>query len=149
MRWVIAKNIRCDVRTFSGLNLSGRSENVQIFPSGRQGELTTPFRSMSFAGPPGTRLVLCRAILDEDWMAQAWRAILIKKPHCYRTRDGRLAVNVPDIELLDQPNAQRSDPDFEASYEFAEDVSDGQGWTYGRIGTLHEQVQTIRIDRVG
>lgn len=148
MRWVIAKNMRCDIRTFSGLNLSGRSENVQIFPSGRQGDLTSPFRSMSYAGPPGTRIVLCRAILDTDWEEQPWRALLIKKPNCYRTRDGRLAVNVPDIELLDKANAQRSDTTFETSYDFAENLDDGQGWTYGRIGTLHDQVQTIRIDRV-
>ena len=148
MRWVIAKNIRCDIRTFSGLNLSGRSENVQIFPSGRQGELTTPFRSMSYAGPAGTRIVICRAILDAGWEEQAWRALLIKKPHCYRTRDGRLAVNIPDLELLDKPNARRSDTTFETSYDFAETLSDGVGWTFGRVGTLHDQVQTIRIDRI-
>jgi hypothetical protein len=148
MRWVIEKNIRCDIRTFSALNLCGHSEFVQIFPSGRQGNLTTPFRSISFAGPPGTRLVLCRAILDVDWESQPWRAIMIKKPHCYQTRDGRLAVNVPDLELQDKPNARRSNTEVEESYAFAESLSDGEGWSYGRFGTLHEQIQTIRIDRL-
>lgn len=148
MRWVIDKNIRCDIRTFSGLNLSGHSEGVQIFPSGRQGNLTTPFRSISIAGPVGTRVVLCRAILDEDWEQMPWRALMIQKPHCYRTRDGRLALNVPDLELLSAPNAKRTDPDFEESYPFAATLDEGTGWTYGRLGTLHQQVQTIRIDRI-
>jgi len=149
MRWVIAKNTRCDIRTFSGTNLSGRSENVQIFPSGRQGKLTSPFRSISFAGPRNTRLVLCRSLLDEDWLEHPWRAFVIAPPNCYRTRDGRMAVNVPDLELLSTANAQRTDPDFEESYPFAENLDDSGGeWTFGRIGNLGGNVNTIRIDRV-
>lgn len=148
MNWVIDKNIRCDLLTYSGTNYSGKTHRVQIFPSGRQGDLSGPIGSLIWAGPFGLRLTLCTSAAEEGWEAQPWRAIVMVKGNTFRTRDGRHAVRLPDIELLHRADAHRVDPDFEQSYDFAEDLASGKGWSYGRVGPLHDRVQCIRIDRV-
>lgn len=145
--WVIAKNSRCDLVTFSGVNYSGRESRVQIFPSGRQGDITSPIRSMIYGAPAGMRLVLCVSPVEAGWMERPWRALVMTPTNSFRTRQGKFAIRVPDIEALDKPDARRTDPDFRASYNFAETLEDGNGWSYGRVGPLHDQIQMIRVDR--
>ena len=42
MRWEIAQNMRCDIIAFSGINFSGRRATMQIYPSGKKGDLELP-----------------------------------------------------------------------------------------------------------
>jgi hypothetical protein len=147
MNWVIDKNCRCEMLVYASTGLAGAKDRVQVFPSGRQGDINIAFSSLVFAGPVGTRLVLCASPLELGWQERPWRASVIQKGHCFKLKDGRLAFRIPNLENLDEGNAVRSDPDFECSYDFAEDLDAGTSWSYGRPGDLNGQVGMIRIDR--
>lgn len=148
MNWVIAENCRCEMLVYANPNLAGKRDRVQIFPSGRQGDITIPFSSMVFAGPVGTRIVLCASPIELGWEERPWRACVVKKGSVFQLKDGRVAFRVPNLENLDEANAVRTDPDFECSYDFAETLSDSTVWSHGRPGDLNGKVGMIRIDRV-
>ncbi len=148
MQWVIENNSRCDLLTFSGINLSGHGSRVQIFPSGRQGDITSPISSLIIAGMPGLQVILCSMTDEMSWEDHPWRAIELKVGSSFRTKDGRLAVRIPDLENLDRPSDQRMDPDFQCSYDHVESLAARMGWTYGRTGPLRGRVHQIRIGRV-
>ena len=148
MNWVIAKNCRCEMLVYVNPGLAGKKNRVQVFPSGRQGDIKIAFSSLVFAGPVGTRIVLCAAPLELGWQERPWRACVMQKSNSFTLKDGRLAFRLPNLENLDEPNAVRSDPDFECSYDFAEDLGASDAWSYGRPGDLNGRVSMIRIDRV-
>ena len=149
MNWVIEKNCRCELLVFSNAGLAGSRSRVQVFPSGRQGDIQIEFSSLVFAGPIGVRLVLCAAPLESGWQERPWRASVVTQANTFGLKDGRRAFRLPNLENLDAPNALRSDPDFECSYDYAETLADGDGWSYGQPGSLNGRVKMIRIDRVG
>lgn len=133
---------------YANTNLAGKTGRAAIFPSGRQGDIAIAFSSMVFAAPFGTRIVLCASPVELGWEERPWRACVMQKGSCFRLKDGRTAFRLPNLENLDEANAIRSDPDFECSYDFAETLDAGKGWTYGRPGDLNGRVGMIRIDRV-
>ena len=133
---------------YTNTGLAGGKNRVQVFPSGRQGDISISFSSLVFAGPPGIRLVLCAAPIELGWEERPWRATIMTKDNSFRLKDGRLAFRLPNLETLDEPNSVRSDPDFECSYDHAETLADGKGWTYGRSGDLNGRVTMMRLDRV-
>lgn len=152
MRWEIAQNMRCDLIAFSGINFSGRRTTMQIYPSGKKGELDEgDIGSIVVMAPVGTRVVLCSSISD-DWEAHPWRAIEIHKGVAYQGRSAHvLTVRIPDLENLDKVNVERTDPDFAASPPIANTVEEGKGkgWTYGRPGDLKGRIQMIRVEKAG
>ena len=147
MEWAIEANMRCDLVGYTKPGYAGVRHVVQIFPSGRQGDLPDPFGSLAFIGPLGSQLVLVTHALG-DWTLAPWRAIRILEGHAFRTRDGRPGVRVPDLDLLDAPDAHRTDPDFEQTFDFASSLEAGRGWTFGRAGALKDQVRLIRVGRL-
>lgn len=147
MEWQIAENMRCDMAGYTKPGFAGTRHVVQIFPSGRQGQLPDNLSSLILVGPIGTRLVLVTSRLGA-FNEAPWRCIQLVKGHAFKSKDGRPAVRVPDLDLLDPPDAHRSDPDFEQSFDIVDGLEDGQGWTFGRPGPIKERVVLIRVERM-
>lgn len=147
MDWQIAENMRCDLVGYTKAGFAGTRHVVQIFPSGRQGQLPAELSSLVVVGPLGTRVVLITSQVG-DYTQAPWRCIDLLKGHAFKSKDGRPAVRIPDIELLDKPDAQRSDPELEQSFDMAASLEAGRGWTFGRPGALKERVVLVRVERV-
>lgn len=151
MEWDIAPKTRCDIIAFSGINFSGRRAIVSIHPvGGRQGEEidAADIQSIAIVGRPGTRVVLKSSVSESDWQERPWRCVTVTADAAYKTPEGKQAVRVPDIDFLDKPNAQRTDPDFQAGYDQVGALDEGKGWTFGRSGAtpLKGNVRAIRVE---
>ena len=146
MDWQIAENMRCDLVGFTKPGFAGTRHVAQIFPSGRQGDLPDALSSLIVVGPIGTRVVLLTSQVG-DYSAAPWRCIELKKGKAFLTKDGRPGVRVPDLDLLDAPDANRTDPDFEQTYDIVQRLEDGLTWTFGRPGSIKERVVLIRVER--
>lgn len=147
MDWDIAENMRVDIVGYEKHNFSGQRHVVQIFPSGRQGDLPDNLGSLFVTGPLGVRLVLKTSTVG-DWQAAPWRCVQLVAGQVVEGRDGRPAARIPDLDLLDRVDAQRTDPDFEQSYPIAASLAEGRGWTFGRPGRIKDRVVQIRVERV-
>ncbi len=148
MNWDIAENMRLDLVGYTKPGFSGQRFPVQIFPSGRQGDLPDQLGSLFVAGPHGVRIILKTSQVG-DWQAFPWRCIQLLKGHTFVSRAGPPAVGVPDLDLLDKIDARRSDPDFESSFPIVDRFEDGTGWTFGRPGGIKDRVVEIRVERIG
>ena len=151
MKWEIAPKLRADLVCYAGINLSGERRVVDIHVvSGRQGAQipTAELKSLAFIAPLGTRLIL-KTSDGDDWEEHPWRCIRVMKGSCFRNKNGEYVVRVPDLETLDKPDAQRTDPEHEESYPLVERVKDGTGWTFGRLGDRKGRVTVIAIEKEG
>ena len=152
MRWEIGPGVRCDLIAYGGVNLSGARQVMQLFPTGARGGRIdgAHLRSLLIRALPGTRIVL--AASDKDaWQLATWRCIRVMEAHSLRsdTKNGLPGVRIPDLELLDHHGAKRTDPELQSGYPLAETLDAGQGWTFGRPGTLANRITMIRVDREG
>lgn len=149
VEWRIAEKVRCDLLAYAGLHTGGQLHLVRVFPSGdRNGDLDgAEFKSLMIAGPIGTRIVLASHAGD-DWADHPWRCIRLVEGHTFTARNGKPAVRVPDLDQLDDPDAWRANPDVQESYPIASSLDEGEGWTYGRPGTLKDNVAMILVDKV-
>jgi len=150
MKWDIAEHSRADIVGYSGINYSGDRFEARIFPSGRQGDELPGSRiqSMAILGPVGLKVTLMTS-LQEDWQQYTWRTIRILEGQVFRTDDGRIGVRIPDLDTLAPPDAFRSNPDIEESYQLVKRPEDGTAWTYGHRGkaSLKNGVMLIRVER--
>lgn len=149
MRWDIATTATCHIIAFSGVNLSGQRTHVRIFPSGRVGDLEgTQVQSLIVVGPVGLRVVLMTASSDQGWPDMTWRAVEIRKGKHYLSPKGSPAVNLPDLDLYEDYDAPRTDPDFQQSFQLVRSLDEGKDWTYGFKGNLKlkNNVRGIRIE---
>ena len=153
MRWDIEEGVLAEVRLFTGLNFSGERFHVNIMRGRIQGgphEIDGErIKSMGVIAPFGTRVVLMAAASPTGWQALAWRAIDVIEGHTFESQSGRPAIQVPDIDVMDDPSAVRTDPDFQAGYPHAEDLN-ADGWTYGRSTGLPLKggLRAIRVERI-
>ncbi len=151
LRWDIAQNMRCDIIAFTGINFSGNRTTMQIYPTGKKGDLESGnIGSIVVMAPVGTRVILISGASETDWESHPWRAVEIHKGVAYQGRNAHvLTVRIPDLENLDKVNVERTDPDFSESYPIASSVADGKGkgWTYGAVGPLKGKIQAIRIEK--
>lgn len=145
---------RAEIHFFTGVNFSGNRDVVRIFVGGRvQGPAIDGSRvkSVGMSGPLGTRLVLCRSELDEGWEEYPWRAIVLASGTTFRMSHGNPAVQVPDLDKVDRWDAQRTDPDGIEGLPSASRLSEGRGWTFGRLSfkdVLKGNVHRVRLDTV-
>ena len=152
LRWVISDAVRAELSFFTGLAFSGNRDNVRIFVGGRkQGAKIDGSRvkSCGIIAPHGTRLVLCSSELDEGWEEHPWRAVLLQAGSTFKMKDGRDAVQLPDLDLMDEPNSKRSDPDFTSGFPQAATLKDGVGWTFGNSSFHHPlkcNLKVVRLD---
>lgn len=148
MNWEIESGLRVDLVCYAGRNLSGKRSVVQVFPGGnRKGNVATAdLSSMVIRARHGTRIVLITA-QGSSWTDLPWRAIRMVEGHTVPSerRLGMPGVRIPDLELLDEPAAKRTNRELEATYPAAEGIG-GESWTYGRIGELKGKVVTIRVE---
>jgi len=145
--WQIEDQMRCDLVGFTKPSFAGTRHVVQIFPSGRQGDLPDSLSSLIVIAPIGTRLVLVTNRIGA-YNDYAWRCIQLVKDHAFKTKEGHFAVRVPDLDMLDAPKALRTDLDFEQTFDLAADLESGTGWTFGQPGTIKERVVKIHVERV-
>jgi hypothetical protein len=152
MEWHIAPHTRIDIHVFSGINFSGERRVASVHPAGgRQGNSLNDFafRSIAISGPLGTTLVMCTSVLEIGWEDRPWRALALVKGQGFRTKEGKRAVRIPDLDWLDASNAHRTDPDFQQSFPQVARLEDGEGFTFGRSGamSLNDNIKQIRIFR--
>jgi hypothetical protein len=142
VRWDIEEGVLAEVRLFTGLNFSGERLHVPIMRGRIQGgpyEIDgARIKSMGVIAPYGTRVVLVSAASPAGWQA-------------FESLSGRPAIQVPDIDVMDAPDAVRTDPDFRSSYPHADDLGLGSGWTYGRttVLPLKGSLRAIKVQRIG
>jgi len=153
VKWHIEGRIRATIHSFTGLNFSGQRSTTEIWPSGgRQGDEIdgSRLKCIGLIAPVGTRLTLITSSSETGWERLPWRAIVLCEGSHFDSKQGRPAVQVPNIDVLDDYTSLRSDTDLEFSYPHADDLESGSGWTYGRTGTilLKCNIRQIRVDRV-
>ncbi len=148
--WKVGPGVRADIVTYGGRNLNGKRQQAQFFPTGAQrGTIDgSQVSSMVIRALHGTRIVLA-ASDGSDWQSAAWRCIRMLPGHTMGSaqKTGLPGVRIPDLDLLDEPDAKRTDTGLEASYAYVERVKDGTGWTFGRGGGLKNRIQMVRIER--
>lgn len=139
IRFQVAPRTRCDLVTYSGVNLTGRRGTVRIWPSGSvQGRVETgDLQSMVIRAPHGTRVILCTHD-GPDWEAHPWRCVRLLPGSTVPSEStaGFPGVRLPDLDLQDPPSAKRTQTDMESSYPLADRLADGTGWTFGRVGDV-------------
>lgn len=151
MRWDVPEAVRCDLLVFSGINFSGSQKMVRFYGKGGKNgpELEAKdIQSLAVIAPVGTRVVFMTTISEADWSERPWRAVEVLAGKHYKTKDGHIAVRIPDLDALDAHNAPRTDPDFSSSPNISAGLEDRKDWTYGRPGKLKGNVHAIRIDLV-
>jgi hypothetical protein len=154
VRWRIDEGVRAELAFFTGLAFAGNRDSVRVFVGGRrQGPEIDGSRvkSCGIIAPLGTRLVLSASDLDEGWEEQPWRAVVLAAGSTFKMKDGRDAVQLPDLDLMDEPGSKRSDPDFMSGFPQVATLKEGTGWTYGRADFHHPlkgNVRTVRLDLV-
>jgi hypothetical protein len=152
IRWDIAPKSRVDIYAFPGVNFSGTPQEIRIFAAGGlQGDKLDGerFQSVVIVAPLGTRITFISTGVETGWEDRAWRAICMLKGKTYKTKEAPFAVRIPDLDFLDEYNARRSDPDFQASYpQVADLAAHGSDWSYGRSGELKNNVRAIKIDKL-
>ena len=83
MNWVIKEKLTCEFLTFESTNFGGRMTRIQVFPSGRQGEVEGTVGSVIVAGSVGLRIIFCEAPSEDDWESRPWRAVVMTNtPEC-------------------------------------------------------------------
>ena len=151
MEWDIPPKTRCDIIAFTGVNFSGHRYEVNIHPvGGLQGDDLDGehVQSIAIVGRPATRVILKTTVAEKDWEERPWRCITVTAEAAYKTKEGKLAVRVPDLDWLDAPNAPRSDPDFQGSFDQVASLAKGTGWTFGRSGPpwLKDNIRAIKVE---
>ena len=150
MRWIVAPRMRAEIVGFTGVNFSGQRMVVDIWPSGVQGDIDGDrMKSIGIIARVGVRLVLRTSTAETGWEQFAWRAIEVRPGQTFEARDGRrVGVQVPDLDLRDEPDAIRSNPMLSAPYAQVPSPDVRPDWTYGRLGELKSRVRVIAVDRV-
>lgn len=154
VRWDIGLGVRAELHFFTGLNFSGQRSSCLIFHDGRrQGDDVDGMRvkSCGIIAPYGTRLTLVTAASPETWQELPWRAIVVLDGTSFTSRSGKPAVQVPDLDTMDAPDANRTDLETHVGFPLVERLEQGAGWTFGRTLPnlpLKCNLRAIRLDRV-
>ena len=152
-RWVIGDKVRGEVLFFTGLNFSGQRTIIRLLPGNRwQGDPIDGKRIKSFGiiAPYGMRVTLSSAASDLDWEMLPWRAVTVLEEHTFTSQQGKPAVQIPDLDNMDAPDARRTDESYRVGYPQVATLADGEGWTFGNRGStdLKCNVRTIRVDNI-
>lgn len=154
MHWDIHGKIRAHIVGFSGVNFSGERWEVDIWPSGVQGDEIdgSRLKSIGIIARYGIRMTLITAASADGWEELPWRAVTILKGHTFEALDGkRVGVQIPDLDRMDPPHVRRvMNPEASSTWPHADSLDDGSGWTFGRNGGigLKCNIRRIRIERV-
>lgn len=151
--WIIGKGVTAELHFFTGISFGGIRSSVRVFHDCRkQGDIVEADRIKCFGiiAQHGTRAVITTSVAD-NWEAMPWRAVVVQAGTCFTSKAGHPAVQVPDIDVLDKWDANRTNVELFTSFPAVERLADGTGWTYGRANPaypLKGHVRAIRLDRV-
>ena len=150
VKWRVGPGVRCDLLAYSAKNLSGKRTAVQLFPTGaRRGDLDgTQCSSVGIRALHGTRVIL--AASDKDtWELAAWRCIRVLPGTTLlpENPNGLPGLRVPDLDALDPFNSKRAESDLVSTYPNVAKLEDGEGWTFGRNGTLKNRIRFVWVER--
>ena len=153
VQWDIAKGVRCDIAAFSGMNLSGKRTLVRIFAYGGlqgSGLNGSDLASAAIIAPLGTRVIFSTSSDGSDYDNHAWRCVDLVEGHTYKTNEGRTAVRIPDLDVMNDHDARRVDPDFVVGFPRVDTPSDSGSWTVGghTRSSLRGRVRHIRIEKL-
>lgn len=153
MRWHIEPQTVCELWSFTGINFGGTKRITRIHAyGGLQGEdfPGDEVKSLGIIAQPGIRVILVTARTDNDWEALPWRCFEVREGCTTAIKDGRSALQIPDLDQYDNWDANRTDPELETSFPMAATLAEGSGWTYGRPARrgLKCNIQGIRIERI-
>ncbi len=150
MQWHIEKGIRCDLLAYAAINLAGKKTAIRIFPGAnvRGNVATADLKSMVIRASCGIRLVLISEP-GPDWQSHPWRCVRVLEHRSVPSahKNGLPGVRIPDLDLLDEPDAKRTETDRHVSYSNVASFEDGTEWTFGRVGELKGKVAMIRVER--
>ncbi len=151
MEWHIGPKTRAHIVGFSGVNFSGERWEIDIWPLGRkaQGEGFDGMRlkSIGIIAPVGVRMTLITARSKVGWEALPWRCVQVMEGHTFDTQQGKLGVQIPDLERMDLPGAMYVDHESQVGIPQVDCVADGTTWTFGRDGKLACNVKQIIVER--
>ncbi|MBK7757578.1 MAG: hypothetical protein IPI35_14480 [Deltaproteobacteria bacterium] len=151
LRWDIAESITCDIITFSGINLSGKRTHIKVFPSGVKGDVEGhDVQSVVVIAPLNTRVIFKTSAAEEGWEDMPWRTVDMIPGKVRANKAGKPAVNIPDLDAYNEPDAQRVDPDLVSTFAHVERIEDGKGWTFGHRGALKLKgnIRAVRIEKL-
>lgn len=153
MRWDIEDKIACELWFFTGLSFGGTRRVARIHAyGGLQGDDIPgdEVRSLGIIAQPGIRVILMTARSTIAWEDMPWRAFEVIEGQTHFMKDGRTALQIPDLDQYDEPTANRTDSELDAGYPQVETLEQGSGWTYGRSGRilLKNNLKAIRVERV-
>ncbi len=153
MRWDIPDKLTCELWFFSGLSFGGTRRVARIHAyGGLQGDtiLGDQVRSMGIIAEPGIRVILMTARSTVAWEDMPWRAFQVLEGFTTTLKDGRTAIQVPDLDRYDPPDANRTDLEVERDFPQVRTLEEGRGWTFGRSGRrpLKNNLHAIRVERI-
>ncbi|MCB9743966.1 MAG: hypothetical protein H6741_28185 [Alphaproteobacteria bacterium] len=151
MKWDLVGNVRCDIYAYTAPNLCGNRQHVAIFPSGVKGEFDGErIASCIISAPVGTQVTFYTATSEVGRATMPWRAFRILQGQTVKTKEGRPAVRVLDLDLMNAPTDHRLPEDFAVSYPHVDSADEGEGWTFGNRGNLEikNRVRCIRIEKL-
>ncbi len=157
MRWEYEDKIHCELWFFSGINFGGEKRVVRFHPyGGLQGEIDiepSQIKSVGVIGQPGLRVTFMTSGTGTDWENVPWRCVQMLEGQTTEIKDGRPAVQIPDLDLYTAFDAVRVDPEFEEGFPEVESFEAGTekgGWTFGRSGRspLKTRIRSVRVERI-
>jgi len=153
LRWEFEDKIRCEFWFFSGINFAGQKTVVTIHPyGGLQGDevKASDIKSVGVLAEPGVRVTFMTSATGSGWEKMPWRCVQVIEGRTNTLTDGRTAVQIPDLDTYAEPDAPRSDPEFEMGFPEVERFEDGKDWTFGRTGRLPLKlnIRSIRVERI-
>lgn len=153
MRWDIEDRVACEFWFFTGLSFGGTRRVARVHAyGGLQGDDIPgdEVRSLGIIAEPGLRVILMTARSTIAWEDMPWRAFQVLEGKTAFLKDGRSALQIPDLDQYDEPTANRTDSELDCGYPQVERLEDGTGWTFGRAGRrqLKNNLAAIRIERM-
>lgn len=151
MEWWVGRGVKCDLVSYSGINLTGVRYVVRIHPTGaRKGTFRShEFKSGVVLAPLGTRVVFCTSADPHAWEDSPWRAVRMMEGFQFKNESNQTGVRIPDLDWMDLPEAKKVNPDRQESYPYANRLSDGTTYTFGRVGgvELKNNIHAIIVER--
>jgi hypothetical protein len=153
VRWDLDDDVGALLHLFSGVNFSGTRYTVRILRGGRVQGPDVPvgvIQSGGLIADHGIRLTFITARQKPGWEDEPWRAVVVTEADCFPSMSGHPAVQVPDLDQMDPPDAIRTDDLVDSGFPLVDRLEDGVGWTFGRVGRhpIKRRVHAIRLDRL-
>ena len=150
--WDIEPRCKIEIWGFTGINFSGQRSIVHVSARGQVfGDVLEGHRlkSIGIIAYPGIQVTLASSADPYIWEDFGFRTFRVVEGNTHTMKDGRPALQIPDIDVFDPPTAVRSDPEMAMGYEQVERLADGTTWSFGRTTTLPLKcrVRQVRIER--